>query len=77
MDILKLLGKHIRKIRNQRGLTQEKLAQKSGMYSPYIGEIERGEKRWKATIKKRLSIQKKVVAPLFGDYHHSKIYPVI
>ena len=44
MDILKVFGGHIRKMRKERGLTQEGLAQKCGMYTPYIGEIERGEK---------------------------------
>lgn len=35
-------GKHIRKIRKEKGLTQEELAFKTGLHSTYIGHIETG-----------------------------------
>lgn len=44
MDTLALFGRHLRKMRKAQGLTQEKLAEKCGLYYPHVGAIERGEK---------------------------------
>lgn len=43
-DINKKVGFNIRKIREDRGLTQEKLAALADLHRAYIGQIERGEK---------------------------------
>jgi transcriptional regulator with XRE-family HTH domain len=43
-DIIKRIGLNITVIREQRGLTQEKLAELAGLHRAYIGQIERGEK---------------------------------
>jgi transcriptional regulator with XRE-family HTH domain len=43
-DIVKKIGLNITIIREQRGLTQEKLAELAGLHRAYIGQIERGEK---------------------------------
>ena len=43
-DIVKRIGLNITIIRERRGLTQEKLAELSGLHRAYIGQIERGEK---------------------------------
>lgn len=43
-ELLKLIGEKIREIRTQKGLTQENLAEKSGLHSTYIGGVERGER---------------------------------
>lgn len=40
----KLLGAGIRKYRKLAGLTQEKLAEKAGLNSVYVGQVERGYK---------------------------------
>jgi len=42
MDIRKVFGAHLRKIRREQNLTQEALADKAGMHFTYVGQIERG-----------------------------------
>lgn len=39
-----LVGRNIRKYRKKMGLSQEELAEKSGLHRTYIGGIERGER---------------------------------
>ena len=43
-NILERTGLNITLLREQRGLTQEKLADLAGLHRAYIGQIERGEK---------------------------------
>ncbi|SFT06136.1 helix-turn-helix domain-containing protein [Paenibacillus sp. BC26] len=43
-NILVFVGAKIRELRNQKGWTQEQLAEKAGFYYTYIGSVERGEK---------------------------------
>ena len=43
-NILERIGLNITLLREQRGLTQEKLAELAGLHRAYIGQIERGEK---------------------------------
>ena len=43
-NISRKFGKRIRKLRMDRGLSQEKLAFLSNMHRTYIGGIERGER---------------------------------
>lgn len=43
-DLLKQIGGKIREVRIKKGLTQEDLADKSGLHSTYIGGVERGER---------------------------------
>jgi transcriptional regulator with XRE-family HTH domain len=44
MDIVKRVGINIRKIRNKKGWSQEKLSFAANLHRAYIGQIERGEK---------------------------------
>lgn len=43
-DIVERIGSNIRKVRQERGLSQEGLAAIAGLHRAYIGQIERGEK---------------------------------
>jgi len=43
-DINKQVGFNIRRIREKRGLSQEKLAALAGIHRVYMGQVERGEK---------------------------------
>lgn len=40
------LGRRVRQQRNMCGLTQEELAEKSGISCSFVGHIERGEKKF-------------------------------
>lgn len=41
-DVRTTFGKHMRKLRLERNMTQEDLADRAGMHFTYIGQIERG-----------------------------------
>ena len=44
MEICKKFGGRVRDLRIAQGISQEVLAQKSGLHRTYIGGIERGER---------------------------------
>ena len=44
MDMRKLVGRNLRRIRQQKGLTQEQLAERSGFSQQYLSGLERGER---------------------------------
>ena len=42
MDMRKLVGRNVRRLRERKGLTQEKLAEISGFSQQYISGLEKG-----------------------------------
>ena len=43
-NILSLIGNNIRKVRKEKNISQEELANKANLHRTYIGMIERAEK---------------------------------
>ena len=52
----KKIGENVRKFRKQRGMTQEKLAEKADLHSVYISQVERADRA--ITIETLLKITK-------------------
>jgi transcriptional regulator with XRE-family HTH domain len=44
MDMRKLVGRNVRRFRQQRGLTQEQLSEKSGFTQQYLSGLESGRR---------------------------------
>lgn len=44
MDMRKLVGANVRRLRQARGLTQEQFAERSGFSQQYISDLERGRR---------------------------------
>jgi transcriptional regulator with XRE-family HTH domain len=42
--VRKVLGERLRRLRQDRGLSQQRLGKRSGLSGKFIGEVERGEK---------------------------------
>lgn len=44
MDMRRLVGRNVRRIRKEKGLTQEELSAESGFSQQYLSELERGRR---------------------------------
>jgi len=70
---LKFLGKRIKEIRISKGMSQEYLADITGIHRTYVGMLERGEKN--ATIFSLEKISKSLEVPLselLKDFENGK-----
>jgi transcriptional regulator with XRE-family HTH domain len=61
-DVLRVLGKRIRRLREARGWSQEELARRCGRHFTYIGRVERGQQN--ATLGVLLEVASALGAPL-------------
>lgn len=44
MDMRRLVGRNVRRIRQEKGLTQERFAELSGFSQQYLSDLERGRR---------------------------------
>lgn len=44
MDMRKLVGRNVARLRRERGFTQEKFAEESGFSQQYVSDLERGKR---------------------------------
>jgi transcriptional regulator with XRE-family HTH domain len=67
-DIRARFGKHLRKIRTKRGLSQEALALDAGLHRTFVSMVERGERNVTiATVEKFARALKCRMADLMPD----------
>ena len=55
MDIRKRLGRNVRRLRLEKGLSQEEYAFEAGIHRTYVSDIERGARNPTATIIDKLA----------------------
>lgn len=68
-DIRKRFGERIRQLRNDRGWSQEELADRAGLHRTYIGSVERGEQNLSLVNIERLAATLGVsLAKLFAPF---------
>ena len=68
-DIRKRFGDRIRQLRNDRGWSQEELADRAGLHRTYIGSVERGEQNLSLVNIERLAATLGVsLAELFAPF---------
>ncbi|KJV38808.1 helix-turn-helix domain-containing protein [Brevundimonas sp. KM4] len=60
MDVCKRVGENVRRLREERGLSQETLAFEAGMHRTYVSGIERGIRNPTVTVLERLASALKV-----------------
>lgn len=72
MDLKTKIGARIQEIRKQRGLTQEKLAEKIDMDTPNLSNIERGKKFMTAQTLEKIALALDVEPKEFFEFGHLK-----
>jgi transcriptional regulator with XRE-family HTH domain len=69
-DLQKDVGRRVRRIRTERGISQEELARAVGMHRTYLGGVERGERnltlRSVERLADRLGVDVRVLLDLAG-----------
>jgi transcriptional regulator with XRE-family HTH domain len=62
MDIRRRVGLNVRRIREQRGWSQEELAFESGLHRTYISGVERGIRNPTVTVLEKIAVALSVPA---------------
>lgn len=55
MDIRQRLGKNVRRLREERGWSQEDYADRAGIHRTYVSDIERGKRNPTVTVVEKLA----------------------
>lgn len=73
MDLLKIIGKNVEKLRKDRGLTQEDLGFESGLHRTYVSGVERGIRNPSAIALVRLAVALKAApGDLFKGFERAE-----
>ncbi|MBX9708672.1 MAG: helix-turn-helix transcriptional regulator [Caulobacteraceae bacterium] len=63
MDVRKRLGLRLQRLRQERGLSQEELADRSGLHRTYVSGVERGVRNPTITVLDKLAKGLEVTLP--------------
>jgi transcriptional regulator with XRE-family HTH domain len=55
MDIKEKFGQRVKSLRKEKGMSQEELAEKSGLNRPYISAIEQGKRNVSLEVMEKLA----------------------
>jgi len=77
MELEKILGEELRKIREEKGLSQEELGFKSDYHRTYISQIERGQKSVSLKAVFKISDALEIVPSKLINSVEQRIYSVI
>ncbi|RVQ65005.1 XRE family transcriptional regulator [Croceicoccus ponticola] len=56
MDICTRLGKNVRRLREEKGWSQEDYADRAGIHRTYVSDIERGRRNPTVTVVEKLAV---------------------
>ncbi len=75
MDSQKLLGRHIRSLRQTRGLTQQQLGERADLNYKYLGAIERGEENPSLIVLQRIATALEIELSDLFRFAHEETSP--
>lgn len=75
MDTQKLLGKHIRSLRQARRLTQQRLGERANLNYKYLGAVERGEENPSLLVLERIAAALEVELSDLFRFAHEETSP--
>lgn len=67
MDIRTRLGRNLRRLRDEKGLSQEAFAHEAGIHRTYISDIERGARNPTITVIEKIAVALGVTASTLLD----------
>jgi transcriptional regulator with XRE-family HTH domain len=65
VDIYQRLGRNVRRIREEKGWSQEDYADRAGIHRTYVSDIERGRRNPTVTVVEKLARPLGVTASIF------------